>query len=556
MMNRRRFLQGTGTAALAIEAGAAPRDIYPELIQPAEQAAEKSLPRQQPDGGLADDYEIPSPGATAGFLSALAAVYAVPESRFQRDADLLRRMERAAENLVRVQRPDGTIDLPSTNFGSPPDTGFVLEPVCAVAAVLRKCRYEETRKLEASLEAFIRRAGEALAVGGIHTPNHRWVVVAALARCHRLFPNPRYLSRIDDWLAEGIDQDADGHFTERSVGVYNAACDNMLLTAARLLERPALLDPVRKNLEAMLYFVRPGGELATEISRRQDHFALATLRPYYRAYKYMAARDGNGRFASAAEAIEREHAGQLGSELIHFIEVPELRRPGPPPLPLPEDYDRFWPSYEFAHVRRGAYDGTLLGRDSRFFSFRHGGAVVEAVRLASAFFGKGQFAAPLVRASGGYRLEQTLDGDYLQPLEPKDRRADGDWLKMPRDRRARSNRFTLRSKVEIREVERGFDIAVEVGGTDRVPAAIEIALRPGGRLSGDGLRPAPRLTEAHLLAEGYATYEVAGRGVRIGPGFRRHGWTQLRGAGARLPGLSLYLTEITPFTRRLEVRSV
>jgi hypothetical protein len=110
--------------------------------------------------------------------------------------------------------------------------------------------------------------------------------------------------------------------------------------------------------------------------------------------------------------------------------------------------------------------------------------------------------------------------------------------------------------VEIREVERGFDIAVEVGGTDRVPAAIEIALRPGGRLSGDGLRPAPRVSDAHLLAEGYATYEVAGRGVRVGPGFRRHGWTQLRGAEARLPGLSLYLTEFTPFTRRLEVRSV
>jgi hypothetical protein len=538
-MNRRRFLQGTGAAALATGAGAAARDIYLELIQPAEQAAEKSLARQQPDGGLADDYEIPSPGATAGFLSTLAAVYAAPESRFRRDAELLRRMERAAENLIRVQRPDGTIDLPSTNFGSPPDTGFVLEPVCAVAAVLRKCGYEETRKLEASLEAFIRRAGEALAVG-----------------CHRLFPNPRYLSRIDEWLAEGIDQDADGHFTERSVGVYNAVCDNMLLTAARLLERPALLDPVRKNLEAMLYFVRPGGELATEISRRQDHFAPATLRPYYRAYKYMAARDGNGRFASAAEAIERQHAGQLGGELIHFLEVPELRQAGPQPLPLPEDYDRFWPAYEFAHVRRGAYDATVLGRDSRFFSFRHGGAVVEAVRLASAFFGKGQFAAPLVRASGGYRLEQTLDGDYLQPLEPKDRRADGDWLKMPRDRRARSNRFTLRSKVEIREVERGFDIAVEVGGTDRVPAAIEIALRPGGRLFGDGVRPAPRVSDAQLLAEGYATYEAGGRGVRIGPGFRRHVWTQLRGAEARLPGLSLYLTGFAPFKHTLEFRAV
>lgn len=559
-MQRRHFLWIAAAAAgkagtIRAEQPPVRRDIYPELVKHAEQAVEKLLPRQQADGGLIDEYEIPMAGATAGFLSSLAAAYLAPESRFHRNADLLPRMLRAAEDLRRVQREDGTIDLPTTNFGSPPDTGFVLETVCAAAAVLRAKKYPETRPLEAVLEAFIRRAAGALAVGGIHTPNHRWVVVAALARCHRLFPDPRYLARIDQWLAEGIDQDADGQFTERSTGIYNAVNDNFLLTAARLLGRPALFEPARKNLEAMLYFLRPDGEVATDISRRQDHFGRATARPYYRSYKFLARHDGNGRFATIADTIERDYGAQLGGEVIHFLECPELREEGPAREPLPADYEKYWARYEYAHIRRGLHDATVLGSDSRFFSFRQGSAAVEAVRVASAFFGKGQFSAPLVRIENGYRLEQNLEGDYLQPLEPQDRRADGDWLAMPKARRARSNRFTLRSLVEVREVENGFDISMDIGGTDRVPVAVEIALRPGGRLTGEGLRPVPNQADAHFLAEGYAAYEVAGRSVRLGPGLRRHGWTQLRGAQPRLPGLTLYLTAFTPLKHTLQVRA-
>ena len=84
-----------------------------------------------------------------------------------------------------------------------------------------------------------------------------------------------------------------------------------------------------------------------------------------------------------------------------------------------------------------------------------------------------------------------------------------------------------------------------------VPFALEITMRPGGQLTGDGLASLPDVPNAHLLAEGFASYELAGRRLRIGPGFRRHTWTQLRGAELRLPGVTLYMTDFPPLHRTL-----
>ena len=68
---------------------------------------------------------------------------------------------------------------------------------------------------------------------------------------------------------------------------------------------------------------------------------------------------------------------------------------------------------------------------------------------------------------------------------------------------------------------------------------------------GDGLAPLPDVPNAYLLGEGFASYELAGRRLRIGPGFRRHTWTQLRGAEPRLQGVTLYLTDFTPLNKTL-----
>jgi hypothetical protein len=557
-MDRREFLGVLGTTATWRFAGAEepgsplPDDIYPELVKSADRSIEKALARQQADGGWLDPHGIPTVGSSSSLFSSMTALYLAPESTHYHSAELLERMERAADYLLRAQHPDGTIDLHITNFASPPDTAFAVEMLAPAAEVLRARKDPSTIQVQEKLETFLRRAGEALITGGIHTPNHRWAVSAALSLCHHLFPDPRYLTRIDQWLAEGPDLDSEGQFTEHSTGGYDEVSDQAFMTLGRMLNRPNLFDPVRKNLEAMLYFLHPNDEIATDISHRQDRFQPVSILRYYRCYRFMAYHDRNGRFASVANYIERNHLPIMGGYLIDFMEIPGLRQDLPPREPIPTDYEKYYPHLSFVHIRRGERSASILGDDFRFVAFRNGGAVVEAVRMASAYFGKGQFSGPLRHEGTAYRMEQQLEGFYYQPLPPEDRRPDGNWALTPRSLRAHSNFSHLQSSVEIHETADGCEITFDVFGMDEVPLVVEITLRPGGNLTGDALSPVADMRNAYFLGEGFATYDLAGSRVRMGPGFRRHTWTQLRGAQPRLEGVSVYMTGFTPLKQTIK----
>ena len=236
----------------------------------------------------------------------------------------------------------------------------------------------------------------------------------ALARLHVLFPDARYVARIDEWLAEGIDIDADGQFSERSTSVYSPTCDRVLLTVARLLERPALLEPVRRNLEMTLFYLHANGDVATEASRRQDQYTRASPAAYHLPYRVLAISEGNGRFAAATRLIETKAGHALAGNLLAFLEDPVLRQALPASAPLPDDFARPFPSSDLVRIRRGPVSATVLGSNPCVLSFQKAEAALEAVRLASAFFGKGQFVGErLVVDAGACVLTQTLTGPYL-----------------------------------------------------------------------------------------------------------------------------------------------
>jgi hypothetical protein len=93
-------------------------------------------------------------------------------------------------------------------------------PVALVYSIMLQNNQLDFGELPQLLREYLLNAGEALSVGGIHTPNHRWVVSGALAWINSFFPNLKYKARVEQWLAEKIDIDPDGQYHERSTSVY------------------------------------------------------------------------------------------------------------------------------------------------------------------------------------------------------------------------------------------------------------------------------------------------------------------------------------------------
>jgi hypothetical protein len=440
----------------------------------------------------------------------------------------------------------------STNFHSTPDTGFIVKWLAPCWRLLEKSEVSAKQGLSDSLKQFLLKAGEALKVGGIHTPNHRWVVSSSLAELNKIKPDPGFLQRAEEWLDEQIDMDKDGQFEEKSSYIYSSLSDRVLISIARGFDKPELLDYVYKNLKMNFYYLHPNGEIVTEASGRQDNSIIGTLENYYYPYRYMALKIGDGQFAEACRIIEKTAFQKTTGFLYYFLEDPSLWEELPSAKPLPVDFAREFPNSNLIRIRRGAYDASILSGSSVFFTFHKKDIALQGMRFASAFFGKGQFVADAYQVENGkYILSSHLEGPYYQPFPEERIPGDGDWSSMPRAQREKSEIQKLYSKVIIQEDGDGFLVEISITGTDHVPVALELIFRPGGTLS--GTVPHNELQDVVFLKEGMAKYSANGSVIKFGPGLNKHDWVTIRGA---LPGMkapTAFLTGFTPFHHTIRI---
>ena len=564
-MQRRQFFKTSAAIGMASTLGGmsllscgkekSPQNIYTLMVNGNDQLVPELLTKQENRpghkwiGGITNDYGIHTAGGTARFIQVLGCAFVAPESRYHESEDLLHPMELAAGYLLKAQHQDGTIDLLSTNFHSTPDTGFVLEQLCSTFEILK----EDTAHLQnvkARLKTFILKAADALVVGGVHTPNHRWVVCRALARTNSLFPNEKYIHRIDEWLNEGIDVDADGQFTEKSTSIYTPLTDHCLITMAKKLNRPHLLEPVRRNLDMTFYYVHPDGEIVTEASKRQDQYKRGSMARYHYPYRYMALADQNGQYAAMTQWIEKTAKNLLREDLVYFLEEAHLKSELPAPAALPVNYNKFFKNSDLARIRRGNVSATILAKNPIFFSFHKGKAAL-SMRFASAFFGKGQFKGEALEPKDGkYIMRQKLDGPYYQPFPKDNIPGGGDWGEN-RKLRVKSEIQHLESIVEVTEQNGEFAITIDIHGTDNVPVAVELTFRRGGRLK--GVQQVDKIKDAFILEKDFGEYSFDKNVITFGPGHAEHTWTQLRGAEKKLDGKSVYLTGFTPMKMKVRI---
>ena len=533
-------------------------DLFTRLTKANDQLISEMLSNQIKDGGPQDggfhnQHKIVLVGPVGWAVHRFGAGYILPGSRYYKSPEVLEAMEKSIDFLLRKQHADGTIDLLTTNFHSTPDIAFIVEPLALGYKIMAQQEQTELEGVLQKVKQFLINGGETLTVGGIHTPNHRWVVCMALARINDLFPNQKYVDRIEEWLAEKIDIDGDGQFTERSTGVYSPLTDRCLITVARLLNKGELYEPVRRNLEMSLYHQHPNGEIATEASRRQDQYRARDYGPYFYPYLYMAHLDQNPTYGAMAQKIKEDLSDRgLARYLLCFLEEGNLSDP-PPVGDLPIKYRKHYPDSELVRIRDGNMDATILAKNNAFFTLHKGEAVLQAVRLASAFFGKGQVVAEeLEVTSDRCILKQNWTGPYYQPYPVDSLPDSGVWEDMPRENRPQSEVQKLSAEIIIYQENEEFVLDIKLEGTDHVPVALELAFRKGGKLS--EVTQLPQEKDSFIPNADRIEYK-RGEDIISVSGFKaEHEWTQLRGADPKIDAESVYFTSYTPFSKTIRIK--
>ncbi len=573
----------------ALPAGASPDgpDVFASLIKANDTLARNALtePGLNTRGarGLGEQIMI------------FAAAFTNQQSQLHHDQRLIAALDEHCVALRAIQRDDGLFDM--GNLDSPPDSAFVLKTLARAQFFLVRNATPETEPVRKRLKELILTTAEGVRLGGVHTPNHRWAICSALAQVHQLYPDPAYVARIDEWLAEGLDINADGEWSERSPN-YNGHVNNpSTLETSAILQYPALMEAVRRNLEMSLYYTEPNGELETLASRRQDQDPRLRkyLWEYYVPYRYLAVADQNPRFAAAARRIERDFltelgkdAGNMSSALVSMLQFPEMLEAMPADTGLSDEYAKVFGLSGLARIRRGDVTATIFGGNDwhlglgagsglstnpTFFKMRKGAAILESIRLTPIFFNTGFFYPEGLKVVGEntYELTQTVAVPYHQPLPAERRSPDGDYPLTPDGRiffkldfPARQQDWkTITIKVVIRENAGAFDLDFDIQGLSDVPVALELCFREGGTLVGvekNSVATFGDAKDSFFLKEGHGSYTVGDDRITFGPGgfaatrIRMEGLEYANYNGRlRAEGQRVYITGKTPFRYTLSL---
>lgn len=442
-------------------------------------------------------------------------------------------------HLATRQSPGGTF-VGGDNVLSPPDSAFTVNDVCDALELLapHRATVPAAAALADDLDAIVHRATPALLTGGVHTPNHRWEIAAALARVHRLHPAAALLDRIDAWLAEGPDIDADGLWSERSPNYASAVSGPSFLVLAAVLDRPALLDPVRRSLDATLALLLPDDTVETVQSRRQDQSQPFGIGPFAPLLWHVAVLDGRGDLAAVAARAAVAETWQPAAVAARSMTDPLLGRPLPEPVALAPAVHTFADA-RLVHVREPDRSVVLfagsdvpaqghvrsgLANSPTFLRVVVGSVVLSDVRLSREFFGLGPFRPTALESlgDGRFRLTETVSAGYHQPLPASARQPDGRYPLADEGRFSAAMAFGARS-VDTVVLSTTVDVAVTpdavvldvVTEGAEVPWSLQLTFRTGGTLTGV---ETDAVTGERVLADGTGSYRVGSDVVTFGPG--------------------------------------
>ena len=538
---------------------------FGQLVAQLDDRVEALLPQQVTDQSRKDCGGFLSPsygmvgGSQIGSVQTLGFAWLSEGSRYYGDAEILDRLLLGAKFSRRVRRPSGLFDLVTTDWDSGPYTAFLVQALAPMVRAARTCELDGADAIAEEWGEIIQVAGPPMATGGFNTPNHRWVLTGALAQTLDLFPELDLLPAIESYLAETVDINPDGEYTERSTGVYNAICNRSLRLTSEYINRPALLDHVRHNLDMSYHLLHADGSVVTSLSRRQDRGTKVVPHGMADSYYTLARLDNNGFYAAVADWLVGFEGAGLPWSLEPFLTHPEWRVDDLEREPLVESYNKTYPTSGVWRARKNNMSATAATGITTPFSLNYGDVALNGLQICGCYFGLAQFQADA--------LTQTDLGIELY-FAGKGRRHDGPIYYHPVGRPVSMAEYRnvalerdvtvlppLEMRLTIDEVDKGFDLRLWTSEPfDEIPVQMAFDFAPGGVFDfGDGVIQG-RENETFFLKDGVGIYHVGQDAISISPGCYAHRMWQMRNSEPVRGSFRVLLTMVTPVDQVVSLR--
>lgn len=515
-------------------------------------------------------YGCCNPSGNVTMVPEALPLYIQPQSKYYKDPDLLRRMELSLDFCLRMQFPNGLLSLWNCNIISPPDTAFVINSLSIALNLLDKLQIPELESLRQKVSTFLERTIPGLVTGGFHTPNHRWVIACALSHLYRRFGREELKIRIEQFLAEGLDVNASGEWTERSNAVYNGVSDLFCYHIAENMGDETILDAVRRNLNMMQYLLHPNDCVATEYSTRQDRGTVQFMSSdYILAYTLMAIKDQNPHYAYIAE-VAKSHANSFGMYMLYSLLYQDAFRRIPSPEPISDHYTVLLNEGNTTRIRKqkssfgdpvlrhrqGKLSITLMAGQPEFLFVQYGKARAFTVKLPLAWFGLGGASFPGIEKLSGtrYRLYTPVYGDYLDIL-PGEQAApyQGNWDLMPNfTERQRVNQVETTVEVFVTLQEDGVDLDITADMAPYIFTQLVCMMDPEGTVSGENLKVMENGTIKP--EDGFAVYELDGDCISLRGEANGHKLSFLRGDTFDEKAQNIIFNALSPRDWHIEIR--
>ncbi len=495
-------------------------------------------------------------------FNTMAVLFCNPHSQYYHSPGLLQRMRLALSFIVRSQNEEGTINTYfSGEISSISNLPFIMNTLIKSYRLL--FRENVDRNMLNTIEIFLRKGVNAIKTKPLQGELQRLAGASALIDFDKIFLDHSALIKAENFLSNMVNINNDGLYTDNSP-TYNMLFNLNLINIAKKMNRPYLMEFVRKNLNFSLYNFHPNGEVVTEYSNL--HRIESGLPHGYCVWKEMSIIDHNGYYASAGDLVldvflsNMENGfcryyindpnfspnGRLLSKFFVTSNIGELLLAEEEfdnhainRLPLPCRFERFFSNSNIVRFRDGKMSATIMGNNNILFAIRSNQVIIDGFRLRFFYKNFHNFGPPKIEASPkSYLLKDSYTYNKLI-----------------------SNNLPLQTEVneleiitEISHKSTGFDIDICATGRKGIPLLLEFGVRKQGTLISDGMEYDLRNIDLHYIDSKEIIIKNGDDCINIRGGIVQHKiydhdnrWTK------NLFTTSLLITPLTPYYDKIQI---